>query len=99
MKFNRWAFSACVAAALSACGGGNNNSDPSINVQLSGLENLGASSVYEGWLIVNGAAKSAGRFTVDDRGVMSQTNFKIASADIAGASTYVLTIELSLIHI
>ena len=93
MKFNRWAFSACVAAALSACGGGNNNSDPSINVQLSGLENLGSSSVYEGWLIVNGAAKSAGRFTVDDRGVMSQTNFKIASADISGASTYVLTIE------
>lgn len=93
MRFNRWVLAACAAAALAACGGGNDNSDPSINVQLSGLENLGASSVYEGWLIVNGAAKSAGRFTVDDRGVMSQTNFKIASADIAGASTYVLTIE------
>lgn len=93
MRFNRWVLAACAAAALAACGGGNDNSDPSINVQLSGLENLGASSVYEGWLIVNGAAKSAGHFTVDDRGVMSQTNFKIASADIAGASTYVLTIE------
>lgn len=93
MRFNRWVFAACAAAALAACGGGNDNSDPSINVQLIGLEDLGEGSVYEGWLIVNGAAKSAGRFTVDERGVMSQTNFKIASADIAGASAYVLTIE------
>ena len=93
MRFNRWVFSACVAAALTACGGGNDSSSPSIKAQLIGLENLGASSVYEGWLIVNGAAKSAGRFTVDDRGVMSQTSFKIDSADIAGASAYVLTIE------
>jgi hypothetical protein len=97
MRFNRWVFAASAAAALAACGGGNGNSSgntgSSINVQLIGLENLGTSSVYEGWLIVNGAAKSAGRFTVDDRGVMSQTNFKIASTDIAGASAYVLTIE------
>ena len=93
MRFNRWVFSACVAAALTACGGGNDSSSPSIKAQLIGLENLGACSVYEGWLIVNGAAKSAGRFTVDDRGVMSQTSFKIDSADIAGASAYVLTIE------
>lgn len=92
MRFNRWAFTACVAATLVACGGGNNN-NPYINVEITGLENLGATSVYEGWLIVAGAAKSAGRFTVNDSGVMSQKNFQIAGADLDGASAYVLTIE------
>jgi hypothetical protein len=93
MRFNRWVFAACAAAALAACGGGNDNANPSINVQISGLENLGASSVYEGWLIVNGAAKSAGRFTVNDQGVMSQNSFSATSSDLASASSYVLTIE------
>lgn len=91
MKLNQWALSMCVAAALTACGGGDDA--PSLNVKLTGLENLGASSVYEGWLIVNGTPKSAGRFTVNDQGVMSQNSFSVASADIAAATAYVLTIE------
>jgi len=91
MKFNQWALSIGVAAALTACGGSSNG--PSLNVQLTGLENLGASSVYEGWLIVNGAPKSAGRFMVNDQGVMSQNSFAVGSADIASATAYVLTIE------
>lgn len=91
MKLNQWALSMCVAAALTACGGGDDG--PSLNVQLTGLENLGASSVYEGWLIVNGAPKSAGRFTVNDQGVMSQNSFAVANSDIAAATAYVLTIE------
>ena len=57
MKFNQWALSIGAVAALTACGG--NSNGPSLNVQLTGLENLGATSVYEGWLIVNGAPKSA----------------------------------------
>ena len=91
MKFNQWAVSIGVAVALTACGGSSDG--PSLNVQLTGLENLGASSVYEGWLIVNGAPKSAGRFTVNDQGVMSHNSFAVASADIASATAYVLTIE------
>lgn len=65
MKFNQWALSIGVAAAMTACGGSSDG--PSLNVQLTGLENLGAASVYEGWLIVNGAPKSAGRFTAMSR--------------------------------
>ena len=91
MKFNQWALSIGVAAAMTACGG--SSSGPSLNVQLTGLENLGAASVYEGWLIVNGAPKSAGRFTVNDQGVMSHNSFALESADIASATAYVLTIE------
>jgi hypothetical protein len=91
MTFNRWALTVCAAAMLSACGGGDDN--PSLNVQFTGLENLGASSVYEGWLIVNGAPKSAGRFTVDDQGVMSQSSFVLPRADLDAATAYVLTIE------
>jgi hypothetical protein len=91
MKFNQWALSIGVAAALTACGG--SSIGPSLNVQLTGLENLGAASVYEGWLIVNGAPKSAGRFTVNDQGVMSQNSFSVTSADLASTTAYVLTIE------
>jgi hypothetical protein len=91
MKFNQWALSIGVAAALTGCGGSSN--EPSLNVQLTGLENLGATSVYEGWLIVNGAPKSAGRFTVNDQGVMSQNSFAVTSADLASTTAYVLTIE------
>lgn len=92
MSVKKWVFTGCVAATLAACGG-SNSAGSSINVQMIGLENLGPTSVYEGWVIVNGVAKTAGRFTVDDKGVMSQTNFPIASADIASTTAYVLTIE------
>lgn len=90
MKFKKWVFPACVAAALTACGG---HGGPSLNVQMVGLENLGATSVYEGWLLVNGTPKSAGRFTVNDQGVMSQNSFPVSDADLVAATAYVLTIE------
>lgn len=92
MKIKTWTFSVCTAAILSACGGGSSTT-PSLNVQLRGLENLGSAYVYEGWLIVNGTPKSAGRFTVNDQGTMSQNDFAAASADLDAASAYVLTIE------
>lgn len=90
MKLKLFSLSMCAAALLSACGG---NDGPFLNVQLKNLENLGSSAVYEGWLIVNGSPKSAGRFTVDDSGVLSQTRFAVSEADIAASTAYVLTIE------
>jgi hypothetical protein len=59
----------------------------------SGLEPLGPGYVYEGWLIVDGAAVSAGRFSVMADGSLSRSDFAIEVADIAAVSTYVLTIE------
>ena len=58
-----------------------------------GLEDLGENYAYEGWLIVDGNAKSAGVFDVDSSGTLSQTSFNLEASDINGASAYVLTIE------
>ncbi len=58
-----------------------------------GLEPLGPGHVYEGWLIVDGAAVSAGRFSVLADGSLSRSDFAIEVDDLAAVSTYVLTIE------
>ena len=62
-------------------------------LDISGLEDLGDDYVYEGWLIVNNAAVAAGRFSVNADGHLSEQVFSVDSADLAAATTYVLTIE------
>ncbi|NOU58560.1 anti-sigma factor [Marinifilum sp. JC070] len=66
-----------------------------LSLNISGLEDLGDDYAYEGWLIVNGKAVSAGIFNVDGSGALSQNSFAIDSDDLANASAYVLTIEPS----
>lgn len=97
-RFNRrgaWRRGTLVAAAaalmLGACGG--DDSAPGLELSLQGLESLGPQAVYEGWLVVDGAPVSTGRFSVDDQGRASQTRFEIASADADRATAFVLTIE------
>lgn len=58
-----------------------------------GLEDLGAEYVYEGWLIVDGAPVSTGRFDIGDDGVSSVDVFEVSAADAEAASAFVLTIE------
>ena len=62
-------------------------------LNINGLENLGSDYVYEGWIIVSGAPKSTGRFTVNDSGDLSQTSFSLNKDDLAAATTFILTIE------
>lgn len=71
------------------------DSDPmkNLNLNISGLEDLGSDALYEGWLIVDGAAISSGTFSVDANGSMSKTSFSVNAADLDKASTFVLTIE------
>lgn len=64
-----------------------------LNVDLTGLENLGTDYKYEGWIIVSGEPVSTGVFTVNDSGVPSETNFNINTAQLAAATKFVLTIE------
>lgn len=64
-----------------------------LNVNLTGLENLGTDYRYEGWLIVNGGPVSTGVFTVNDSGQLSATSFPIATTTLNSATDFVLTIE------
>ena len=64
-----------------------------INLNISGLEDLGADYVYEGWLISNGAPVSTGTFSVDEMGNLSKTTFSLKESYVENASTFVLSIE------
>lgn len=62
-----------------------------LKLNLTGLENLGDGYVYEGWIIVDGAAVTTGIFTVNDNGDLSKTDF--TAEGLEEASKFVLTIE------
>lgn len=67
--------------------------DSTLSLNIAGLENLGDDFVYEGWVILDGTPVTTGVFTVNDSGIMSETEFDLGSTDIATASKFVLTIE------
>ena len=46
-----------------------------INLNITGLEDLGPNFKYEGWLLVNGSPVTTGTFTVNAAGAISQTAF------------------------
>jgi len=64
-----------------------------LNLTITGLSDLGADYVYEGWLLVNGAPKTTGTFTVDENGDLSKTDFQIENNDLTTATKFILTIE------
>jgi hypothetical protein len=66
-----------------------------LTLSFTGLEDLGPSWAYEGWLIVDGAPVSTGVFTVDANGTPSATSFIVDSNNLNQASAFVLTIEPS----
>lgn len=68
-------------------------SQGNLNLNISGLEDLGADYVYEGWIIVDGAPVTTGVFSVDGEGKLSKTSFSLNPDDVSKASAFVLTIE------
>ena len=64
-----------------------------LTLNINGLEDLGKEYRYEGWLMVDGSPISAGIFKVDQDGKLSESTFKVPSAELARATTYILTIE------
>ena len=71
-------------------------SSGSTNVQLEfdGLETLGEGFVYEGWVILDGAPVSTGRFNVEADGSLTfLSDSLVADEDLARATTVVITIE------
>ncbi len=65
----------------------------SLTLNLSGLEDLGAGFLYEGWVIVDGSPVTTGTFSVSASGDLSQTAFEVAADDLANATAFVLSIE------
>lgn len=66
-----------------------------LELNITGLEDLGANYAYEGWIVVDGTPQSAGIFTVDASGTPSATSFDLNKEDLEKATAYILTIEPS----
>ena len=64
-----------------------------LNINITGLTDLGANFVYEGWLIINGSPVSTGTFTVNGSGAWTPSTFYVKITDAAAAAKFVLTIE------
>jgi hypothetical protein len=66
-----------------------------LELNISGLEDLGPNARYEGWVIINGNPVSTGVFAVNSQGQMSQTIFEVPATEgkLKEATAFVLTIE------
>ncbi len=72
----------------------NKDDDPkSLNLNISGLEDLGSTAQYEGWIMVNGTPESTGTFNVDGNGNLSRSSFPIEEGTLNSATAFILTIE------
>ncbi|GAB4286235.1 MAG: hypothetical protein Kow0098_01180 [Ignavibacteriaceae bacterium] len=82
---------------FAACSQNDSTTSPpetgSLELNISGLADLGTTAKYEGWLIVNDMPVSTGKFTVDASGQMSETSFEVSSSDLDNATTFILTVE------
>ena len=82
-----------LAFTVSFCSDDDEPTTKDLKLNITGLENLGSDYVYEGWIIVDGSPITTGRFSVNDTGGLSQTNFNLDISALEAASTFVLTIE------
>lgn len=64
-----------------------------VALDFTGLEPLGENAVYEGWLIIDGAPVSTGRFSIDDAGAVQPEGAQPTLINAAAATTVVVTIE------
>ena len=85
-----------AAALVGGCSDDDSVTQPqmgTLNLNINGLEDLGSTAVYEGWLIVGASPISTGTFTVDGSGTLSKTAFQLLKSNIDGATAFILTIE------
>lgn len=67
--------------------------ESNLELNINGLEDLGADYVYEGWIIVNNAPVTTGTFSVDANSTLSHTSFSIETEMLEAATAFVLSIE------
>lgn len=84
-----------LAFALTIISCGDDDADKQLNLNISGLEDLGSGYAYEGWIMVDGSPKTTGVFSVDANGALSRTSFDIAKEDLEKATAFILTVEPS----
>ena len=63
-----------------------------VGLEFAGLEPLGEDFVYEGWVIIDGAPVSTGRFNVEADGSLTFLTSSLAE-DVSAATAVVITIE------
>ena len=81
--------------ALASCNQEDEVLTGTLQLNVSGLEDLGDDYAYEGWIIVDGAPVTAGIFEVDANGNLTQNDFELDIDQLNSATAYVLTIEPS----
>jgi len=94
MTFKNLFFVALFAIAFTACKDDDDTpTTEQLQLNLSGLEDLGSDYTYEGWIIVDGAPVTTGTFDLDANGALSRTSFEVDAEQLESATTFVLTIE------
>lgn len=86
-----------IIAGFTGCSDNTTTSPPgetnNLTLNISGLEDLGSSAIYEGWIIVGGSPVSTGVFSVNSNGMLSQSSFSVNTSELNNATKFVLTIE------
>ncbi|MEM9071744.1 MAG: hypothetical protein AAGE52_24760 [Myxococcota bacterium] len=78
------------SGAVDSGGGGDTRT---LSYDFTGLPALGADFVYEGWIIVDDAPVTTGRFTIGDDGNPTPATFEVPAAMVEMATAFVLSIE------
>jgi len=93
MTFKNILFFTLFAIAFTACKDEDTQATQQLELNLTGLEDLGSDYTYEGWIIVDGSPVTTGTFDVSSDGTLSQTSFEVDAGQLEDATTFVLTIE------
>ena len=88
----KWLTTSMVMLAM-ACGDSGGGATGSFELSFAGLEPLGDGFVYEGWILVDGAPVSTGRFSLGDDGMPVEAGLELERDEVERATAFVLTIE------
>jgi hypothetical protein len=88
-------FFALILLIFMGCSNKITDTTGQLRLDISGLGNLGQLARYEAWLVVNGTPISAGKFSVNDQGVLSTTNFSVEKDILNAATSCFISVEPS----
>lgn len=95
----RWSFlflGLLSVGLLSGCSDTDRVAGPipgAVTLSFQGLQDLGSSYVYEGWLADETGLHSVGTFAIDASGALRTSEFEVSEDDLWAAERFVVTIE------